>query len=180
MFLFIIFVFLLLFIILILFSFPQFSPIPYFPTNAHDLSLIVKTLHLKNNQILCDLGAGDGTVIFAAAKESWRKKLDTHFVGIEMNPALVFILHLKRLFHPNRKNIKIIWSDMFMINLKKIAGKKITTFYLYVSPKFLEKIYFFVKKSLPKAYIVSYMYPVKSLKYPTSKAKGKNFIYRYN
>lgn len=167
-------------IVIILFSFPQFSPIPYFPTNNHDLSLIVKTLHLKNNQVVFDLGAGDGTVIFAAAKKTHNLKLNTLFVAVEMNPVLVFILYLKRLFHPNKKNIKIIWSDMFKVNLKSQAGKKNVTFYLYVSPRFLEKIYLFVKKSLPRSTIVSYMYPIKSAKNSFSKIKGKNFMYTYD
>ena len=170
----------LIFAVIILFSFPQFSPIPYFPTNNKDLELIVKTLKLKNNQALFDLGAGDGTVIFAAANEARKLKLNTLFVAVEMNPVLVFILQIKKLFNSNRKNIKIVWSDMFKVNLKDIAGKKESLFYLYVSPKFLEKIYSFIKKSIPNSSIVSYMYPIKSAKKIYSKTTGKNFVYRYN
>lgn len=111
---------LFIFVVLILFSFPCFSPIPYYPSNKKDLPFIIKAVNLKNDQVIIDLGAGDGVVIFAAASNaiSLPKKLNTQFIAVEINPVLIFIMHLRRLFHPNRKNIKIVWADMFKVNLK--------------------------------------------------------------
>jgi len=74
--------FLIIFLILgiiFLFSSPQLSLIPYFPSNKKDLPLIIKALNLKNNQVVFDLGAGDGIVIFEAAKLAFEKKLNTKF-----------------------------------------------------------------------------------------------------
>jgi hypothetical protein len=192
--------FLLIFILLILFIFssPKLSPIPYFPSNKKDLPLIIKALGLKNNQVIVDLGAGDGLIIFAAAKEALEKKLNTKFIAVEINPILILIMYIRKLFHPNRKNIKVVYADMFKLNFKKLLtfyamhdkvpgdNLSILTFYLYISPWFLEKI---TKKiislHLPKPItlnIVSYMYPIKYLSDRQKTINGKNriFVYQVN
>lgn len=179
---------LMLFFVLILFSFPQLSPIPYFPTNKKDLPLIIKALNLKNNQTVIDFGAGDGIVIFSAAKQAFNQKLNTTFIAIEINPVLVLILYLRRLFNPNKKNINIIWGDMFKINLKTQISNLSTikqynnvTIYIYISPWMIDRL---VKNLIPPMAgknfsIVSYMYPRKN-KQPTKIIPGFNKIYLYH
>ena len=88
-------------IIIFIFSSKKFSPIPYFPSQPVDLPLIIKALNLKSNQTVFDLGAGDGIIIFKAAQQAYKQKLNTQFVAVEINPVLILILHLRRLFHPN-------------------------------------------------------------------------------
>ena len=77
---------------------------------------------MKNSQTVIDLGAGDGVVVFEAADESWKRKLSTKFIALEINPVLMGILWMKWLLHPNRKNIRIIWRDMFKINFDLVIG----------------------------------------------------------
>lgn len=173
--------------ILILFSFPQFSPIPYFPSNKKDLPLIIKSFNLKKNQTIIDLGAGDGMVIFKAAKEAIRKKLNTKFIAIEINPVLLCILYFRRLLEPNRKNIKIVYGDIFTFDYHNFMyGSVVTdpyniTFYLYISPWHLEKTVNNVKHQFKQFSIVSYIYPVKSLSKKERKIKGNiHTIYMYN
>ncbi len=151
-----------LFIVIILFSSHKLSPIPYFPTNKRDIPLIIKSFNLKNNQIIYDLGAGDGSVIFATAKQAQQKKLNTQFVAVEINPVLILILNIRHLFHPNKKNIKIVWADMFKIDLKSKISNLII--FLYISPWFLEKVIKNLKLKIKKFSVISYMYPIKSLK----------------
>lgn len=178
---------LIILFVISLFSSPKLSPIPYFPTNKKDIPLILKALKLKNNQIIIDLGAGDGVVIFASAKTAFEKKLNTQFVAIEINPILVIILNLRRLFHSNKKNIKIVWGNMFKINLKtqilnlksKSQNSNLPTIYLYISPWLIEKTVFRILQQLPKANFVSYMYPIKSL-VQKSVFTGKNKIFYYD
>lgn len=172
----------LIFVIILLFSSKIFSPIPYFPSQSVDLPLIIKALDLKNNQIVIDLGAGDGIVIFRAAKQAFKKKLNTTFIAVEINPVLILILHLRRLFHPNRKNIKIVFNDMFKINFSKLATShySLVTVYLYISPWFLEKTLKNIQKQLTNYSIVSYMYPITSLKKKGETIQGKNSIFRYD
>ena len=179
---FIIFIVLII-IIIFIFSSKKFSPIPYFPSQSVDLPKIIKALNLKNNQTVIDLGAGDGIVIFEAAKSSYQQKLNTKFVAVEINPVLILILHLRRFFHPNKKNIKIVYGDIFKLNFNSLTRKPVNslTFYLYISPWFLEKTISNIKNQIAKFSVISYMYPIKSL---TKKSKeiiqGKNRIFVYN
>lgn len=168
------------FLIVALFAFPRFSPIPYFPSNRKDILLIIESLGLTNNQTVYDLGAGNGTVIFEAAKNAYHKKINTQFVAVEINPVLVAFLHIRRLLYPYKKNVQIVWGDMFKTNLNHLSSKiRHLTFYLYISPWFLEQITKRIRKIHPKARIVSYMYPAPSLK-ATKILKGKNRIFIYN
>jgi len=176
-FLFIIFFSLL--IIILFFSSPHLSPIPYFPSNKKDLPLIIKALNLKNNQVVFDLGAGDGMVIFEAAKLAFEKKLNTQFFAVEINPVLILIMWFHWLFHPNKKNIKIVCDDIFKIDFKRYKLQVTSyTFYLYISPWYLEKIIKNLKLKIKNFTLVSYFYPV-----PKMKAKkifeGKNKVFVY-
>ncbi len=167
--------------IILLFSHPKLSPIPYFPSNKKDLPLIIKALDLKNNQIIFDLGAGDGVVIFEAAKKAYEKKLNTQFFAVEINPVLIFIMKVKWLFHPNKKNIKIIRDNIFRINLKKFLTTdfKFLTLYLYVSPWYINKIIKNLKLQIKDFSVVSYFYPLPKTK-PKKICFGINKIYIYN
>ncbi|MCX7881475.1 MAG: class I SAM-dependent methyltransferase [Patescibacteria group bacterium] len=184
-FIFILFFFFL--IVLFFFSSPKLSPIPYFPSNKKDLFLIINCLNLKNDQVVIDLGAGDGIVIFNAALDALKKNLNTQFIAVEINPFLILIMMLKRFFHPNKKNIKIVYDDIFKINLKRLLNFdfKFLTFYLYVSPWLIEKIIKNLtlnqlKDKNKKISFVSYFYPIPFLKPKEKIFQGKNKIYLYN
>ena len=174
-----------LIIVIFLFSSPKLSPIPYFPSQSVDLPKIIQSLKLKNNQTVFDLGAGDGLVIFEAAKTAFQKKLNTKFVAVEINPILILILYARRIFHQNKKNIRIVHGDIFNFNFKNLYNiKNLVTIYLYISPWYLEKVIENCKLKIENFHIVSYMYPIKSLN-KTSFTKvtvvdGKNKIFVYN
>jgi len=181
------FIFIILFsllIIILFFSSPKLSPIPYFPSNKKDLALIIKALNLKNNQVVFDLGAGDGIVIFEAAKLAFEKKLTTKFLAVEINPVLILIMWFKWLFHPNKKNIKIIYADIFNMNFKNLLTKPVTrnpqlaTFYLYISPWYLEKVIKNLKSQIKNFSLVSYFYPVSKMKIKKI-FEGKNKVFVY-
>lgn len=148
----------------------------------HDLSLIMKSLDLKNDQVIFDLGAGDGIVIFAAAEKAWEKKLNTKFIAIDINPILIFILNIRRFFHPNKKNIKIIFGDFFKMGFYELTMnyELQTTFYLYISPWFLDQIIKNLKLKIKKFKVVSYMYPIKNLKKKEKIIQGENSIFVYS
>ncbi|NTU73531.1 hypothetical protein HGB07_05190 [Candidatus Roizmanbacteria bacterium] len=170
------------FIVTALFAFPVLSPIPYFPSNNKDIHLILQALQLTDDQVIIDLGAGDGIVIFKAAEEATRKKFNTQFVAVEINPILLIILHLRRLFHPNRRNIHIRRTNMFTITKN---GLPISPFlnsqiliYLYISPWFMEKVVANARKEFDDFSIVSYLYPYKGEK-STHTLHGVHDVYRY-
>ncbi len=174
--------FLFLGAIIFIFSSKTFSPIPYFPSQRADLPLIIKALNLKNNQTVTDLGAGDGLVIFKAAESAYKRSLNTQFIAVEINPVLILIMNVQKLFHPNRKNIKIVLDDIFKMDLSLPSRRKSgdIVFYLYISPWYLEKVIENCKLKIVNFRVVSYMYPVKSLKKKEGIIKGKNSIFVYN
>ena len=173
----------LLLVVIILFAFPQFSPIPYFPSNAKDVPLILKTLNLRNNQTIIDLGAGDGIVIFKGAEKAFQDKLNTQFIAVEINPVLLLILHIRRLLHPNRANIRILRQDMFTMSyadLTDSTGSTDLTIYIYISPWFIEKTIKNIERQLPSFNVVSYFYPVKCLpEYKEEVKEGVHKVYSY-
>jgi len=178
-------IFLIIVILLSFFIFPQLSPIPYFPSNKKDLFLIIKALDLKNRQTIIDLGAGDGLVIFEAAKTAFEKNFKTNFIAVEINPVLILILYIKRFFHPNKKRIKIVKGNMFEIKLKSLNKNTLVikksnnpTIYLYISPWYLSKVIKNLKLEIRNFHVVSYMYPLPKIK-PNKIIKGKNKIFIY-
>ncbi len=187
------FILFILFIIVIIFIFSsrKFSPIPYFPSQPVDLAKIVKALDLKNDQTVVDLGAGDGEIIFAGATTALEKKLNTKFVGVEINPVLLLIMFMRRFFHSNKKNIKIMYGDIFKPGfIDFIDLTDFMTIYLYISPWYIEPVINNFKLALSKHSelkglkiknfdVISYMYPVKSLKSKQRIIQGKNSIFIY-
>ncbi len=155
----------LIFIVIIIFSFPQFSPVPYFPSNAKDMPLILKALQIRDHQTVIDLGAGDGIVIFEAAQQALIKKCNTQFYAVEINPVLLLVLHMRRLFHANRKNIHVLNKDMFTLQYSQLIANRspLVTFYIYISPWFIEKTVLNISKQIKNFNLVSYFYQVKCL-----------------
>ncbi len=172
--------FLVILITLLLFSSKTLSPIPYYPSNKKDLPLIIRALNLKNNQTVIDLGAGDGIVIFEAAKKAYQNGLNTQFIAVEINPILILIMFFKKLLHPNKKNIKIVFDDIFKFNPPRSTLHVIRyTFYVYLSPWFLDKIIKNLKLKINHFNVISYMYPIKSFQKKQKTLKGINNVYYY-
>ncbi len=167
--------------VIIIFSFPRFSPIPYFPSNGKDIPLILEALKIKNNQTIIDLGAGDGIVICKAAEKAYQDKLNTKFIAVEINPILLLVLRIRRLLNPNRKNIVIIKKDMFTISYTHLINEAELTFYIYISPWFIEKTVTNILRQTKKFHLVSYFYQVKCLpEYKEIKKEGVHSVFSYN
>lgn len=174
-----VFAFFLFFVIIFFFVSKHFSPIPYYPTNKKDVHLLLKTIKLTNQTIFIDLGAGMGEIIFPLAQKAYQKKLKTKLIAVEINPILLTFLFLKRLFHPNKKNISILKQDMFSLKLT-LPKKSCLIFYAYGSPKFLAKLINGLKKNFAHFEFISYLYPLNNKK-PKEIIKGKTHpIYFYN
>lgn len=178
-----IFIGIVVLLVLIPFMFPNLSPIPYQPTNKRDIPVIIHSLDLQNNQVIFDVGAGDGIVIFKAALEAHKRGLNTKFIAVEINPLLVFIMHLKRIFHPNSNNISIKLSDMFKHNYIEDLPEHETRvhFYIYLSPWYIEKMMNTIKSLEIPVKIISYFYPIHSLKAFERKLEVNTVhkVYRY-
>ena len=88
------------------------------------------------------------------------------------------------MFHPNKKNIKIVYGDIFRMDFSRLIIKQWNniTIYLYISPWYLEKTIENCKLQIENLCIVSYMYPLtnKTTFAKASAVKGKNSIFIYN
>lgn len=148
------------------------SPVPYFPTNKKDIPLIIRALNLEKSKSVVDLGAGNGIVIFKAAEEAYKRGFNTKFYAVEINPILILLLQIKRLFHKNKKNIFILFDDFTKMSLKKFNN---SVFYLYLSPQYLNIVYKKIKKEAQNPKIVTYFYKIPNKK-SFKKINGINLI----
>jgi len=135
--------------VLVWFLSPKLSPIPYYPTLTRELKLIDRALALKPGEVLFDLGAGDGKMLWRYAQPGVR------VVGVEINPYLAIYMYLRRLFHPYRQQIEIRRQDLFKTNFAQ-ANK----IYLFVGPFMMEAIikYLLKNRGTNLKRIVSYRY----------------------
>lgn len=86
------------------------SAAPWLPTKKKERDLLVEKLSERNLKVICDLGCGDGRLLFALA----RKRKDIKLIGYEifLLPYLIAVIW-KFLGGKKYKNVKIIWGDFF-------------------------------------------------------------------
>jgi SAM-dependent methyltransferase len=99
--------------ILLLFGAVVFRGAPYVPTLRRSVGHGLDMLDLNKDDLLVDLGSGDGVVLKAAAQRGWRA------LGYEINPLLCFIARLRCL--PNRRQVKVRWRDFWLTDLPQDA-----------------------------------------------------------
>lgn len=156
-----------------------YSSIPFLPTNSRDLTAVIKKLNLQRDQVVIDLGAGTGTVIFAAASEAHKKGLNTEFIAIDINFLLVILMWIRSWLHPHRDHITVLQGDLFKMDYERmIAPYQRIMFYMYVSPWVTDTFAELIRDTKRKSSLVSYRYPVKKMK-PEDMIEGKHNIYTY-
>ena len=95
--------------IVVLLGFTAFFGAPYVPSRNPEIARAFKTLYpLSENDLLVDLGCGNGKVLKMATKFGARG------IGIELNP-LFFLIAKLRLRKNKRATVK--FGDMFRIKL---------------------------------------------------------------
>lgn len=140
---------------------------------------------LRDKDILYDLGAGDGVVIFEAATTSLAsspRPPKTRFVAVELNPILVLVIKMRALFHPARARITVTRNDIFTMTIPRSPGYS-PVFFTYISPWFMEKTILNLLRQYKSIQLVSYFYAApksQHYKIKTHKAiKNIHTIYKY-
>ena len=141
---------------------PPNSPwAPWWRTNRKTAREICKLAGISKDDIVYDLGCGDGTFIITAAKE-----FEAKAVGIEIDRLRFFVSTL--LLRCNRV------VDMVTIKRKSFFDEdlsKATVVFVYLVPKTLDLLLPKFKKELKKGTrIVSYKYEMKLKKSSYAKA----------
>lgn len=96
-------------IITVMFGFVVFRGSPYVPSRRKDIRQSLHELYqLNSNDLLVDIGSGDGIVLREAAK------IGAKAIGYEINPILVI---LSRFLSRKYKNIRINFADFWSSKL---------------------------------------------------------------
>jgi len=168
----IIFEFLLLAIAIIIALFALFLSLsfffgpPFVPTPKPVVKEMLTLVGAKKQDVLLDLGSGDGTVLIEAAKMGINAR------GFEINPFLFLLAKIKARSKNLNKNIEVYNQDYQKANLKDV-----TIVFCYGLPKFMTTISEKLRIELPKsAKVASYKFPIPNLKL-VKKTKTDIFLY---
>ncbi len=106
--------FVLFFIVILLWILvPAFYGLPPVPTKAARIQKALKLANLKPNEILYDLGAGDGRVLLIAAHHFGAKA-----VGIEIGPVQCALIWLRAVASGLGNQIHVRWANFYKADLK--------------------------------------------------------------
>jgi hypothetical protein len=157
-----------------------FTQLPFFSsTKSGDIELVIQAFDLQNDQVLFDLGAGQGNLIFAAANEAHKRGLNTVFYALEINYLAILLVSIRAFFHPHRNYIRVRHENILKSNYeKRIEPFKKVTFYLYIAPWLIHELTRYFKNLSHPATIISYKYKIEGLEL-SEKIQGKNAFYVY-
>lgn len=156
-----------LFLLLSMFWPPDSPWAPWWRTNKKIARAMCNLAKVGKDDIVYDLGSGDGTALIVASKE-----FGARGVGIEIDPLRFFVSSI--LLHSNRL------SHMVQIKRKNFFNEdlsKASVIFVYLVPKALERLKQKLLRELrPGTLVISYRYKI-SL--PLLRYDKKNDIYLY-
>jgi len=117
-------------ILFLIFGLTAFIGAPYVPTRHTDIQkLLMDELKLTKDDIVLDVGSGDGAVLQEVAKTG------AQAVGYEINPFLVLVSRWRLRKHA--KNVRIKWTNAWTTQ----PADNITMIYAFGAGLHLKKIY---------------------------------------
>ena len=142
----------------------------FVPLPKKTIEKLLKLVNLKENDILYDLGSGDGRVLIIAAK-----KFGCKCIGIEKN-FLLYKISVYKIEKENLKNlVEIKNKDFFKENLSKA-----TVIFMYLSKKVVNKLKEKFERELKKGTkIVSAAHRIESWKELKKVKTGHFYSYIY-
>jgi precorrin-6B methylase 2 len=91
---------------------PAFYGLPPVPTKPERIQKALQMANLQPNEILYDLGAGDGRVLFIAARDFGAKA-----IGIEVGPIQCALIWLRAVAKGLGNQIEIRWGNFYKADL---------------------------------------------------------------
>ena len=91
---------------------PSLYGLPPVPTKPERIQKALKLANLQPNEVLYDLGAGDGRVLFIAAREFGAKA-----VGLEIGPIQCAWIWLRITANGLGDQIRLKWENFYKANL---------------------------------------------------------------
>ena len=132
-----------------------FHGIPWQPTDMKRVRRMLEMAEVKPDEVVYDLGCGDGRIIICAARE-----FGARAVGVELNPWLYFLALVRVWIRGLSRRVKVIFGNLHQVDLKEAD---VVTIFLYshVNDLLQEK---FQRELKPGARIVSYVWVLKNWK----------------
>lgn len=157
------------FLIILTFVWPPDSPwSPWWRTDKKTAHAICKLASIGKDDIVYELGSGDGEFCLVAGNEYKAKRV----VGIEIEHLRIFISKIRWFFSGSNPNISFRRADF-----KKVELRDADVVYFYLVPTAIERILPKLQKELKKGTrIVSLKYPVQL---QVIKRDEKNKLYLY-
>jgi precorrin-6B methylase 2 len=149
------------------------SAAPWLPTKPKQRKLIIKAAQIKGNETICDLGSGDGSMLFAIARHHPNAKL----IGYEISVLPYLVSILRKYLRPRAyRNVSLRFGDLFRQDL---SGADIVFVFLLAKsyPRLAKK---FEEDLKPDAIIVVEAWAMPNFE-PEQKLKEENLlpVYRY-
>jgi hypothetical protein len=106
---------LILFVLILLWILiPALYGLPPVSTKPERIQKALKLANLKPDEVLYDLGAGDGRVLFIAAREFGAKA-----VGIEVGPVQCALIWLRITANGLGERVQIRWENFYRADLRE-------------------------------------------------------------
>lgn len=141
---------------------------PWWRTNVKVAKAIVQAAKITRDDVIYDLGCGDGTALITAAKLKGASG-----IGIEIDPSRVVIAKLRILLNRLGGKVTIHRGDLFKTDISSAS-----VVFVYLIPKTLNRLEEKFRKELrPGTRIVSYVYPIPYFPQVASDTKHQVHVY---
>ncbi len=141
--------YLLIFLILATAVFGAYSAAPFLPTKRKDVKRMIDIADIKSDDIVYDIGSGDGRLVFASIKAGANQA-----IGIEVFILPYLFAWLKSFFF---KRTKFLFGDFFNYNLSNAS----VVFVFLLDKSYQKLIKKFKEELKPGTRIVVYCFEIK-------------------
>ena len=93
---------------------PALYGLPSVPTKRERIQKALKLANLQPDEVLYDLGAGDGRVLFIAARDFGAK-----VVGLEIGPVQCALIWLRAVANGLDKKVQVRWANFYNADLSE-------------------------------------------------------------
>ena len=124
---------------------------PYVPTPWVIVDEMLKLADIRPDDVVYDLGSGDGRLVIAAAK-----RFKARGVGVELQPELIELANAGARKEDVADRVKFVQGDLFETDIREA-----TVVMLYLLPRFVTRLVpRFLSELRPGTRIVSHDYPL--------------------